>query len=332
MANRRVHELTEELFGAALEDVDRGTLTARVRDPDAFTAASQRIDSDPDEPTFDEFEIAESGRCFERYTAPVRGSSERIGRIMVIREVTLERQADQAKADLMSTVSHELRTPLASVLGFTELMLTREPEAERRREYLEAIHTEGRRLQGLIDDFLNLQRVEQGGLPPSVDRVALEEVLREQVDLFSGQSRVHDLGLEVADPPLMVRADRDQLTRVVANLLSNAIKYSPDGGSVTVAAEHVEGHVHLRVHDEGIGIPNEEQGRVFTKFFRGDAAARGIAGSGLGLAFARAVVEAHGGQIGFTSRAGQGTTFEIELPDASAAQSHARTSGERSKA
>jgi two-component system sensor histidine kinase SenX3 len=88
----------------------------------------------------------------------------------------------------------------------------------------------------------------------------------------------------------------------------------------------------VRVHDEGIGIPDKEQGRVFTKFFRGDAAARGIAGSGLGLAFARAVVEAHGGRIGFTSEEGRGTTFEVELPDASAAQAPAQASGERSTA
>jgi signal transduction histidine kinase len=315
MANQRVHELTQELFGAALDDVDRGTLIARVRDPDAFTAASQRIDSDPDEPTFDEFEIAESARCFERYTAPVRGSSERIGRIMVIREVTLERQADQAKADLMSTVSHELRTPLASVLGFTELMLTRDPDAERRREYLDAIHTEGRRLQGLIDDFLDLQRVEQGGLPPSMDRVALEEVLREQVDLFSGQSRDHELGLVVEDPPLVVRADRDQLTRVVANLLSNAIKYSPEGGPVKVEARREVGFARVSVTDPGIGIPPDQREHVFEKFFRVDNSdTRKIGGTGLGLALAREIVQLYGGEIAVESVDSGGSRFHFTFP------------------
>jgi signal transduction histidine kinase len=106
---------------------------------------------------------------------------------------------------------------------------------------------------------------------------------------------------------------------VVGNLLSNAIKYSPEGGEVAVVADRVDGSVRVSIHDEGLGIPQEQQRRIFTKFFRGDAAASGITGTGLGLAFARAVVEAHGGRIDFESAAGRGSTFWIDLPAAETA-------------
>jgi signal transduction histidine kinase len=124
------------------------------------------------------------------------------------------------------------------------------------------------------------------------------------------------LALRIASEPLPVRGDANRLAQVVGNLLSNAIKYSPEGGTVEVVGEDEDGVVFMSVRDEGVGIPEDQQERIFTKFFRGDAAASGIAGTGLGLAFARAVVEAHGGRISFKSDAGHGSTFWVELPRA----------------
>jgi signal transduction histidine kinase len=126
--------------------------------------------------------------------------------------------------------------------------------------------------------------------------------------------------VQAPDGALTVRGDANRLSQVVGNLLSNAIKYSPDGGVVDVVGEADGEIVRLSVSDQGVGIPAEQQAQIFTKFFRGDAAASGIAGSGLGLAFARAVVEAHGGRMSFTSKVGVGSTFRVELPRAAPAR------------
>jgi signal transduction histidine kinase len=202
------------------------------------------------------------------------------------------------------------------VLGFTSLLLHRDVDDETRRRYLEIIDAQGRRLSALLDDFLDVQRLEEGRLELGSERVDMAALLAEQVQLFEAQSEAHRLELRVTETPLAVRGDSNRLAQVVGNLLSNAIKYSPEGGVVHVRGERANSSVRVVVEDEGLGIPRAQQARIFTKFYRGEAATSGIAGSGLGLAFARAVIEAHGGKIGFTSAEGEGSTFFLELPTA----------------
>ncbi|MGH3104061.1 MAG: ATP-binding protein [Gaiellaceae bacterium] len=226
------------------------------------------------------------------------------------------RESERLKSDLVSIVSHELRTPLTSVLGFTSLLLQRDFDDSARRHYLGIIDAEGRRLAGLLDDFLDVQRIEEGRLELAKQRIDMAKLLRDQAQLFVGQSARHRLQLDLAEPTLPVVGDRDRLAQVVGNLLSNAIKYSPDGGVVAVIGERAGNAVRVRVRDEGLGVPDDQQPQIFTKFFRGDAAASGISGTGLGLAVSREIVEAHGGRIGFTSKAGKGSTFWLELPTA----------------
>ena len=224
------------------------------------------------------------------------------------------RESERGKTELVSIVSHELRTPLASVLGFTALLLKREFDPPTRRHYLGIVDAQARRLAALLEDFLDVQRIEHEGVDLASERVDLATLLDEQAQLYAAQSPKHRLAVDLAERPLNVRGDPGRLAQVVGNLLSNAIKYSPDGGTVQLVAARSGNGVRIAVHDEGLGIPEEQQSRIFTKFFRGDAGATGITGTGLGLAVSREIVEAHGGVIGFDSDPGEGTTFWLELP------------------
>jgi signal transduction histidine kinase len=227
-------------------------------------------------------------------------------------------ESERLKTDLVSNVSHELRTPLSSILGFSDLMLKREVAPEDRRRYLGVIRAESARLATLLNDLLDLQRQELGVLELRLTEFDLNELLDLQVTLYSAQSSVHELILTPSPEPVIIRGDPDRLAQVVGNLLSNAIKYSPDGGKVEVTASLIRGEGWIWVRDRGLGIPRDHQDRVFTKFFRGEAARRrAISGTGLGLVLARQIVEAHGGSLGFDSEEGKGSTFWVRLPAAS---------------
>jgi signal transduction histidine kinase len=261
-------------------------------------------------------EIAELRSSFNAMAARLE-----LGRRALETQNAQLRESERLKSELVSIVSHEVRTPLASVIGFTSLLLNREADEETSRRYLEIVDAQARRLASLLDDFLDLQRVEEGRLEIVERLLDMGRVVRDQVQLFTGQSRAHRLELLLPDDSLPVVGDENRLAQVVGNLLSNAIKYSPEGGSVRIVAERGDGSVRVSIHDEGLGIPEEQHSQVFTKFFRGDAAAGGIPGSGLGLAFSRAVVEAHGGRLDFTSAPGEGSTFWVELPAAEGSSS-----------
>ncbi len=223
-------------------------------------------------------------------------------------------ESERQKSELITMVSHELRTPLTSLLGFTNLLLTRPFEEEDRRHYLEIVHRESRRLSAIVDTFLDLRSIEEGRLELDRQPVDLATLAREQATFLLSHAPDHSLALRLPDEPALVVADEDRLSQVVANLISNAVKYSPDGGPVELVVLDTDGRVRLEVTDHGLGIPIDDQPRVFTKFFRGRATDSGIPGTGLGLAVSREIVEAHEGTIGFVSASGRGSTFWIELP------------------
>jgi signal transduction histidine kinase len=319
VANQAARDLAVSGFGLDLTDAPAGVqpqLAEKMTDPEAFARASEEIAGNPPHETFDEFELVEQGRVFERFTAQVRSDSELLGRISVVREVSRERQAERLKNDLMSTVSHELRTPLGSVLGFAELMLIRDVDAPTRQRYLQTIHSEAERLNALIDDFLDLRRIEEGHFELRPEPIDLAELLRERIDLVVVRSPGHGADLRLAaDTHLPVVADRARIAQVIDNLLSNAVKYSPDGGDITIEAHQAVGMVRVCVIDRGLGIPADQQSQLFDKFFRVDReASRHIGGTGLGLTLCREIVEAHGGSIDFESHEGAGSRFCFEIP------------------
>jgi signal transduction histidine kinase len=317
-ANAAMERLASRLsmpVPAAIGAANNGPLNGvGPSDPESYFARWEVMLADTEEPIADELDIA--GIVLERYTAPVDDEAgARIGRLVVLRDVTREREVDQLKSDLMSTVSHELRTPLASVLGYAELLRTRELDVTVRDEMLGTVHREAKRLSALIDDFLDVQAIEQDRLSLSREPFSVGDLLAEQVGTFTGQSQKHRLELTPCDSPAIAFGDRARIAQVIANLLSNAIKYSPDGGLVGVSASCTAGFVLVAVTDEGLGIPLAEQEHVFEKFFRVQrSASQRLGGTGLGLALAHEIVVAHGGSMGFESTEGVGSRFWFTLP------------------
>jgi signal transduction histidine kinase len=236
------------------------------------------------------------------------------GRREVLAQNQQLRESEQHKRDLISMVSHELRTPLASVLGFTTLLLERDFAPDEQRRYLEIVDTQARRLAALAGDFLDVQLLEGGAMRLERAPVDLIELVNEQTRLFFSHLDTHRLVLELPDEAVVIDGDRDRLAQVIGNLLSNAIKYSPAGGAVRVHVELEGDRAVLMVNDQGMGIDEEDRERVFEKFFRSSEASARIAGTGLGLAVAREIVETHGGEIRVQSEPGAGSTFWIELP------------------
>jgi len=246
--------------------------------------------------------------------SPIHEQGQVVGAVLTFKDVTDRRELDRLKDELLGVVSHELRTPVASLVGFTELLLTRDYAEPQRREFLTVMLREGRRLTALINDFLDLQRLESGAqqivLAPTPLRPLVERAVA-----AAGENLAAPISVELPDDLPLVLADTDRMEQVLGNLLSNARKYSPAGGDIRVAAQPAEGYVEVAVSDHGLGIPPDALPHMFERFYRVDNSdRRTITGTGLGLAIVRNMVEAHGGRIRAESAGlGEGSTFTFTL-------------------
>lgn len=263
-------------------------------------------------------------RYIQLYAEPLFRNQEKWSTLLVYRDFTKEYEIDQMKSEFVSTVSHELRTPLASVLGFAELLLKKELKPERQQRYLATIYQEATRLTALINDFLDLQRMESGRQTYEVENVAVDQVIQDIFGLYQVQSPLHRFELDLQTEQTVVYGDQAKLRQVFVNLISNAVKYSPHGGHVRVSCRQDGNRLLVEVQDEGLGIPSEAIPHLFTKFYRVDNSdRREIGGTGLGLAIVREIVHMHHGEIAVTSESGKGSTFTVTLPLAE----HALSSG-----
>lgn len=259
-------------------------------------------------------------RIFDVSVSPVTSTQgEFLGLAVVWSDVTGLKRLARQRVEFAANVSHELKTPLSAVLGYCETLLEADPgDAERRRAFLEKLHAQARRLHALIQDVLELSRIESGGWEERVSDVNLGEVARRVAELIRLKAETRKVRVETAVPgEASVRALPEGLFQVLVNLTDNAVKYCREGGRVLVDAVPEGERWRLRVSDEGPGIPAEHLPRLFERFYRVDASrSRENGGTGLGLAIVKHLVERMRGEVGVESEVGKGSTFSVLLPSA----------------
>jgi len=265
------------------------------------------------------------GRVVERFSAPLAlPDGTTAGRVTFFRDVTAERvarreseAANQAKTAFLAHMSHELRTPLNAVIGFSDLLLMDrgDPLTEQQRDFLQSIVESGRHLLAIVNDVLDIAKVEAGR--QDLERTTLEvgEVVAEVVARLAPLAEARGVVLVTAMPrAISISADRVRLRQILYNLISNAVKFTNTGGRVTIATEQRDGQLALRVTDTGIGISEEDVPRLFRAFEQLGRPGAHPGGTGLGLALTKRLVELHDGTIEVTSRPAHGTTFTVTLP------------------
>jgi PAS domain S-box-containing protein len=298
--------------------------------------AEEALGRPPGEVLQRELESGEAGPAGERLVSLRRGGEEVwlslteavmrdpagaiAGRIFAFRDISAERVVEEMKSEFVSNVSRELRSPLTSIYGFAETLMRDDVlfGEEERATFLSYIASEAGRLTAIVDRLLAVARLDSGDLqvqlsPTDVGAVVSEVVaVAKQALTLNG----HELELELPPEPLTVDADREKLRQIVMDLVENAVKYSPAGGKVRVGAQRRDDTVEVSVVDEGIGIPQAEQTRIFAKFYRAETGGRDLAsgGTGLGLFIAKELLAAMRGRIWVSSREGEGSTFSFSLP------------------
>jgi len=272
------------------------------------------------------FTQANRPHTFEAIISCVQEDGKTSGVVAVLHDVTKEKEVAQMKNDFVSHVSHELKTPLSSIMAYSEMLADGEAgDEETRKEFYAVIQNQAQRLNRLIEDILNISRIESGLIKVKKEQASLAILIEEQMQMIRSYAEEKNITVMSGRPIVydQVYVDKDMIAQVIINLLSNAVKYTPAGGHVTVGTEVDEAArlARVTVTDTGVGIPEEEMGHLFEKFFRVSANNKQAKGTGLGLNLAKQIVEkVHDGRMFVTSQVGVGSTFGFELPLATAGQ------------
>jgi signal transduction histidine kinase/DNA-binding response OmpR family regulator len=249
----------------------------------------------------------------------VMDTGEVLGRVYVLRDITKEVEADRSKSEFISTVSHELRTPLTSIKGYVDLILLGSvgEVTPMQRSFLDVVRANSNRLVDLINDILDISRVETGRIVLNLEPIAIGELVEEVTESARAEIERKSLSLDVQLPPdlPLVQADRKRIVQVLNNMVSNAYKYTREGGHISVVAGCSDGYLRVSVTDSGVGISPDDMKKLFTRFFRADNPLRDeVGGTGLGLAISKSFIELHGGAMGVESEVDVGSTFFFTLP------------------
>ena len=266
-------------------------------------------------------ETAEQSRIYNIALLCAANHKNEVGGVVtILRDMTREREIAQRETDFVSKASHELRTPLSSIRAYVELLVDKEAEDEQdRQEFYRIIQSETDRLGRLIDNMLNISRIEAGIVQIDREQVDAKTLISRAIDTIEPQAREKSITLhsKIAPVDLTAEGDADMLFQVVLNLMSNAVKYTPEGGRVTISADsdNLTRSVIVSVSDTGLGIPPDSMDKLFDKFYRVENYKRVAKGTGLGLSLCKHIVETvHRGQIGIESKLGMGSRFWFSVP------------------
>ena len=264
--------------------------------------------------------VVPAEKTFLIHATPVVQDNKTGGAVLVFHDISELLRLEKIRQDFVANISHELRTPVSTIKGYTETLLDGALEdKENARDFLNIVHADSERLAKLIDDILDLSRIESGRLKLEPRPCALDRIVGRVVSALGRQAQERGIRLVTEIPAFLssVLADEDRITQVLSNLLDNALKYTESGGSVTVTAREADGYVRVDVRDTGSGILEKDLPRVFERFYRADRQhSSEKIGTGLGLSIVKHIVQAHNGQVFVESVFGRGSTFSFTLPTA----------------
>jgi PAS domain S-box-containing protein len=255
--------------------------------------------------------------------SPVRLRKDFLGTVSIFRDITHQVEVDRLKSEFVATVSHELRTPMTSIKGYVEILLMGAAGKlnEQQTHFLEIVKSNTERLAILVNDLLDISRIEAGKVTLSIQPIDLREIAREAVDTLIQRSKDEDkpmdIHIQLPKDLERVSGDADRVRQVVDNLLENAYLYTPEHGRILLCIHRVSGEMQIDVQDNGIGISPQDQEHIFERFYRGeDPLVLASSGTGLGLSIVSRIVEMHKGRIWVSSKGipGEGSTFSFTLP------------------
>lgn len=258
-------------------------------------------------------ELELDGRTLLVNARPLPGG----GAVLVLHDLTTMRRLETVRADFVANVSHELKTPLTSISGYAETLLSDATDPATTRRFLETIHANARRMQHLVDDQLDLSRIESGRWQPRIEALDTATIAGEAWASCADRAAAKGIQFQLAVAPgaATIHIDADAIRQVLVNLFDNAIRHTPEGGSISCSAQPRAEGIELAVADTGSGIGHEHLPRIFERFYRADPSrSRAEGGTGLGLAIVKHFIEAHRGTVRAESAVGRGTTITLWVP------------------
>jgi len=323
-----MNQAAEALLGVALATAVQKRVDQISREPELLDYLA-RIESftDPDEDI--DLELTDRScheqRIIQARCARLTGAQTGSGVVISLRDVTHDRNLARLKSEFITTAAHELRTPLTVIRGYADLMADQEWDAATRRDYLQQVLDKTDRLEQIIDDLLDLNRIESGrGLILNCSDWSPATLLENTVAHYRREAPTHRVELALGDLPELLHADQGKVQQLLDNLLVNAVKYSPEGGVIRLQAAAANQELVVSVNDQGIGMTASQVSKCCDKFYRADSSDTAVGGLGLGLSIARQIVAAHNGTIRIDSSLGQGTTVTFTLPLDKRARFHGR--------